>query len=43
VHEAFDLTKDELCTLARNSFEAAFLPDSEKTRIFDELDELASS
>ena len=43
VHEAFDLTKDELCTLARNSFEAAFLPDSEKTRIFAELDELASS
>ncbi len=40
IHNAFDLTKDELHTLARNSFEAAFLPEERKRLILQELDEL---
>ncbi len=40
VHEAFGLSEDALCTLARNSFEAAFLEDSERRDVFDELDRM---
>ena len=40
VHEAFKLTRDELAILARNSFEAAFLPEADRLRIFREIDEL---
>src|SRR3989475_12898729 len=31
IQEAFDLTKEELAILARNSFEAAFLPDAQRS------------
>jgi adenosine deaminase len=40
VAAAFDLSKEDLCGLARNSFEAAFLEDSQRTEILDELDRL---
>ena len=32
---ALDFTMDELCTLARNGFEAAFLPQSERQQLLD--------
>jgi adenosine deaminase len=40
IYDAFDLSKADLCALARNSFEAAFLEESERREIFDELDRL---
>src|SRR5438105_6059905 len=40
VQEAFDLTKEQVVDLARNSFEAAFLPDDQRTGILQELDRL---
>jgi adenine deaminase len=39
VADALDLTRDELYTLARNSFEASFLDAAHKTRLIGELDE----
>jgi adenosine deaminase len=38
VQQAFNLTKEELSVLARNSFEAAFLPDTQRREILQELD-----
>ena len=38
VAAALDLTKDDLYTLARNSFEASFLPESEKAALIGKLD-----
>ena len=43
IQEAFDLTKEELAILARNSFEAAFLPDAQRGEILQELDEIIDS
>ena len=40
VQEAFDLKKDEVLNLARNSFEAAFLPDNQRREILRELDQI---
>ena len=40
VHQAFGLSKDEMCLLARNSFEAAFLDDARRRQILCELDQL---
>ena len=40
IYNAFDLSKADLCALARNSFEAAFLEESERREVFDELDRL---
>ena len=36
--EAFDLRRDAIAQLARNSFRAAFLPDAVKARYLDEVD-----
>jgi adenosine deaminase len=38
VVEAFDLRRDTVAELARNSFRAAFLPDAVKARYLDEVD-----
>jgi adenosine deaminase len=38
VAEAFDLRRDAIAELARNSFRAAFLPDPVKARYLDEVD-----
>ena len=38
VAEAFDLRRDTVAELARNSFRAAFLPDAVKARYLDEVD-----
>jgi adenosine deaminase len=38
VAETFDLTREEIAELARNSFRAAFLPDPVKARYLDEVD-----
>jgi adenosine deaminase len=38
VAEAFDLRRDAIAQLARNSFRAAFLPDPVKARYLDEVD-----
>jgi adenosine deaminase len=38
VAEAFDLPRDAIAELARNSFRAAFLPDPVKARYLDEVD-----
>jgi adenosine deaminase len=38
VADAFDLSRQELAELARNSFRAAFLPDPVKARYLDEVD-----
>ena len=38
VREGLGLTRDELVTLARNSFEASFLPEEDKGRFLAELD-----
>src|SRR5215470_3638279 len=40
VQEAFNLTEKELSVLARNSFEAAFLPDRQRREVLSELDQL---
>ena len=40
VQEAFDLKKDEVLNLARNSFEAAFIPDEQRREILLELDQI---
>jgi adenosine deaminase len=40
--QAFDLSKQELYQLARNSFLASFLPTSEKNRFIAELDTVVS-
>jgi adenosine deaminase len=37
-HEGLDLTRDQLCRLARNSFEAAFLGDAERRDLMAEVD-----
>jgi len=41
VADAFDLPRDALAELARNSFRAAFLPDAVKARYLDEVDRYA--
>jgi adenosine deaminase len=41
IYDAFDLTKDELCTLARNSFDAAFIEEPQRREILRELDQIA--
>jgi adenosine deaminase len=41
VAEAFDLRRDAIAELARNSFRAAFLPDPVKARYLDEVDHYA--
>jgi adenine deaminase len=38
---ALQLSRDQLITLARNSFAASFLPDSDKQRYFGEIDRVA--
>ena len=38
VADAFDLGRDAIAELARNSFRAAFLPDPVKARYLDEVD-----
>jgi adenosine deaminase len=38
VAEALDLSRDDLCTLARNSFQASFLGDAEKGDLIARLD-----
>src|SRR5262245_21980430 len=38
VGQAFELTQDQLRTLARNSFEAAFMEDDRRSRLLAELD-----
>jgi adenosine deaminase len=38
VAEAFDLSREAIADLARNSFRAAFLPDPVKARYLDEVD-----
>src|SRR5215470_540502 len=43
VNDAFGLSRDELCTLARNSFEAAILEESQRRAILREIDEMAAS
>jgi adenine deaminase len=43
VHEAFNLTREELARLARNSFEAAFLTDAQRRDVLQELDLLVDS
>jgi len=40
VQEAFNLTKRELTTLARNSFEASFLAEDQRREVLRELDNL---
>ena len=40
VQEAFDLSKEEVLELARNSFEAAFLTNEQRGEILRELDGL---
>jgi adenosine deaminase len=37
IYDAFGLSRNELCTLARNSFEAAFMEDSRRREIFREI------
>ncbi len=39
IQKAFDLSENDLRTLARNSFEAAFLPESRREDILRELDQ----
>ena len=41
VAAAFDLRRDAIAELARNSFRAAFLPDPVKARYLDEVDRYA--
>lgn len=41
VQEAFDLSRDQLVKLARNSFESAFLTDEEKQKLISELADYA--
>jgi len=41
VQEAFNLTKGELATLARNSFEASFLAEDQRREVLRELDDLS--
>jgi adenosine deaminase len=43
VWEAFDLNKERLCTLARNSFEAAVMDDARRRQVITELDDFASA
>jgi adenine deaminase len=43
VCDAFDLNKGLLCTLARNSFEAAVMDEDRRRRIIRELDDLAGA
>jgi adenosine deaminase len=38
---ALQLSRDDVITLARNSFAASFLPDSDKQRYFGEIDQVA--
>lgn len=42
VQEAFNLTKGELATLARNSFEASFLAEDQRREVLRELDDLSA-
>src|SRR2546425_744548 len=42
VQEAFNLTKRELATLARNSFEASFLAEDQRREVLRELDDLSA-
>ncbi|MDJ0653974.1 MAG: adenosine deaminase [Xanthomonadales bacterium] len=39
---ALDLSRDDILTLGRNSFEASFLPETEKAAYLGQLDELAA-
>ena len=43
VQQAFDLSRDEIIQLARNSFQASFLDESEKKTYLDELTAFAVS
>jgi adenosine deaminase len=43
IYDAFDLSKDDLCALARNSFEAAFLNESQRRQILQEINDLSES
>ena len=43
VQEALDLKEEDLYRLARNSFEASFLPEIEKARLIGELDDFMAS
>jgi len=43
VTSTFDLSTDEIVTLARNSFEATFIRDGKKQMYLDELEETAAS
>ena len=43
VVRALDLTSDEIVTLARNSFEAAFIDDATKQRYLEEIDRAISA
>jgi adenine deaminase len=43
VYDAFGLSREELCALARNSFEAAILEESQRRAILREIDEIAAS
>jgi adenosine deaminase len=40
IYDAFDLEEAQICTLARNSLEAAFMDESRRQEILRELDEL---
>src|SRR5207245_3544572 len=42
IQEAFNLTKEELAVLARNSFEAAFLAEDQRREVLRELDDLSA-
>ena len=41
VQEAFDLTKEEVLNLARNSFEAAFVTDEQRCEVMQELEQFS--
>ena len=43
VQEAFNLTKRDLAGLARNSFEAAFLPDEQRREVLQELESISAN
>jgi adenosine deaminase len=42
VQRALQLSEDDLIALARNSFEASFLPDEEKEKYYTEIEQLSS-
>jgi adenosine deaminase len=42
LHDAFDLNKEQLCRLAQNSFEAAFMDDDRRGQVIRELQAIAA-